>query len=313
MNLSRLTGTYSIVAFDPENKQIGAAMQTHNFAACNGVVWAEPRVGAIASQAGSDPFYNVAGFKLMRLGKSAEQVLNSLVQCDPNAQHNQVAMLDVKGTVAAYTGERCIPETGHSIGLNYSCQANIMLKDTVWDAMGKAFENSHGELADRIMMAMEAAEREGGDMRGAQSAVIKIVSTEPADKPWEGNLYDFRVYDNPAPLQELRRLIELGRIHLQAYQAHRALYEEPLDDEKIALSIEQFNQAVSKMPNEDSRLQNQCAYGLSLWSKGKVEEARVLLQKVFATDPRWHEVARRVAKVNPDEPYAKMLDQIFAP
>jgi uncharacterized Ntn-hydrolase superfamily protein len=128
---SQLTHTYSIVAFDPDTKQMGAAMQTHNFAACNGVIWVEPGVGAIASQADSDPFYAFAGFAMLRLGKTAAQVLSGLVQCDAHAQHNQVAIIDARGHVAAHTGARCIPEAGHKIGRHYACQANLMGKNTI--------------------------------------------------------------------------------------------------------------------------------------------------------------------------------------
>jgi uncharacterized Ntn-hydrolase superfamily protein len=161
---STLTHTYSIIAFDPDTKQIGAAMQTHNFAACNGVIWVEPSVGAIASQADADPFYAYAGFALLRLGKTAEQTLHSLIQSEGNAPQHQVAMLDVRRHVAAYTGERCIPAAGHTIGRTYACQANLRVHNTVWEAMGAAFEHSTGALVDRLMAALEAAEREGGDI-----------------------------------------------------------------------------------------------------------------------------------------------------
>ena len=137
---SKLTHTYSIIAFDPDTKQIGAAMQTHNFAACNGVIWVEPGVGAIASQADAAPFYAFAGFPLLRLGATAEQALHSLLQGAGNASHHQVAMLDVRGHVAAHTGDRCIPAAGHTIRRTYACQANLMVHNTVWEAMGTALD-----------------------------------------------------------------------------------------------------------------------------------------------------------------------------
>ena len=309
---SKLTNTYSIVAFDSENKQIGGAMQTHNFGACNSVIYAEPGVGVIASQAWSDPFYAHVGFEMIRLGRTATQALQGLVACDPDVQHNQVAIIDVKGNVAAHTGEKCIGEAGHIIGKTCSCQANIMLKDTVWGAMAAAFENSQGELIDRMMDAMEAAEGEGGDIRGAQSAVIKIVSSGQIEKPWQGRICDLRVYDSPEPLKELRRLVNTGRLHLQAIQAHNLLYEENIDDEEIALSMEQFNEAVSKIPNIDSKLQLQVQYALSLLDKGKEDEALPLFRQVFAIDPVWREMVMRVARVNPDKFYSQMLDRILS-
>jgi len=156
-NLADMTNTYWIVAIDADNKQLGAAMQTHNFEAYNGVIWAEPGVGVVASQAGSDPFYAFVGFDMLRLGKTAEQVLQALLHCDPHAHYNQVAIVDVHGNVAAHTGDKCIGEAGHTVGESYSCQANIMVNNTVWNEMAKVFERSHGESVDRLMDALQAA------------------------------------------------------------------------------------------------------------------------------------------------------------
>jgi uncharacterized Ntn-hydrolase superfamily protein len=310
--LANLTNTYSIVALDANNRQLGAAMQTHNFEACNGVIWAEPGVAVVASQAGSDPFYAFVGFEMMHLGKTAEQTLHALLQCDPHPERNQVAIVDVHGNVAVHTGDKCIGETGHTIGKSYSCQANIMLNNTVWNEMAKAFERSQGELVDRMMDALEAAERAGGDIRGAQSAAIKVVSTEHAKKPWQGTLYDFRVYDDHQPLQALQRLISTKKAHEQAAIAQNMLYEENLDDDKVTLSIEKFNDAVNKILNMDSQLQHQCFYALSLFNKRRVDEALPLFKHVFANNPAWREVVIRVAKIHPEEPYAQNLDKILA-
>jgi uncharacterized Ntn-hydrolase superfamily protein len=310
--LFNLAHTYSIVAFDPESKQLGAAMQTHSFEACNSVVWVQPGIGAVASQAGSDPFYAFVGFEMMRLGKSAPQTLESLRACDPDVESNQVAIIDVRDQVAAYTGSRCIPEAGHQMGHRYSCQANLMLKDTVWAAMAEAFEGSAGNLVDRLLAALEAAEREGGDLRGAQSAVIKVVSSERVMRPWDGYYYDFRVYDHAEPLKELRRLVDIKRIYLQGMQAQDILLEPELDDEKIARSMQQFDDAVNRLPDVKSRHQNQCFYSLALFNIGKKDEAIAKLRAVFDADPMWREVVARIIKVNPDKPYAQILDDMSA-
>jgi len=309
INLSKLLNTYSIIAFDPENRQIGGAMQTHNFGACQSVIWGRHGVGIVASQARSDRFYAFAGLEMMSLGKTAEEVLNNLVS-DSNIESNQVAMIDVKGNTAAYTGKKCTPEAGHRVGKNYSCQANMMLKDTVWAAMAEAFENSEGELVDRMMDALEAAENEGGDIRGAQSAVIKIFSPEKVERPWTDCVYDFRVYDSPEPLQELRRLIRVKKAHQQTIAAMNLLNKEAVDDETIALSMQRFDAALSRIPNMDSRLQHQCQYAVSLFCQGKENEALLLLRKVFAADSRWREMVVRIARVYPEEPYTRMLAKV---
>jgi uncharacterized Ntn-hydrolase superfamily protein len=308
--LFNLAHTYSIVAFDPQSRQIGAAMQTHTFEACNSVVWVQPGVGAVASQAGSDPFYAFVGFDMMRWGKSAPQTLEGLRACDPNVECNQVAIIDVHHQVAAYTGSRCIPEAGHHMGQRYSCQANLMLRDTVWHAMAEAFEASTGTLADRLLVALEAAEREGGDLRGSQSAVIKVVSSEPVARPWDGYYYDFRIYDHPEPLKELRRLVDIKSVYLQGMQAQDILLEPELDDEKIALSMQLFDAAVSQIPDVKSRHQHQCFYSLALFNIGKKEEAIAKLQAVFDADPMWREVIARVIRANPDKPYVQILDDM---
>lgn len=304
--------TYSIVAIDLAGKQIGAAMQAHNFAACNGIIWAEPGVGAIASQGGSDPVYAFGGFDLLRLGKTAPQVLQGLLQGDPRPQQNQVAILDVQGNVAVHTGDRCIGEAGHASGSGYSCQANLMRNQTIWHAMSAAFEQSQGELVDRMLAALDAAENAGGDIRGAQSAAIKIVSSERPSYPWEGYGYDFKVYDHPQPLTELRRLVDTQKVHNQANKAHSMLYEKDLDDEKVALSFEQFTAAVSSMPNMDSRVQHQCFYALSLSRCGRIAIALPLFKEVFALNPLWREVIKRIGVFQPEGPYRDMIDQILA-
>jgi uncharacterized Ntn-hydrolase superfamily protein len=313
LNLAAVAHTYSIVAFDPERRQIGGAMQTHNFGACNGVIWVQPGIGVIASQAESDPFYAFAGFEMIRLGKTPAQILNSLTRCDPDAQRNQVAIIDAQGNVAAYTSENCIEEAGHHVGKHYSCQANMMLKNTVWSAMGAAFENTSGELVDRIMAALEAAEQEGGDIRGAQSAVIKVVSSEAVAKPWEGYIYDFRVYDSPQPLKELQRLIDTDRKYQQLIDAEELLYgSNPPDDQKMALSIAQFQEAIGGMPNEDSRLQYQCSYALTLLAKGNRVEALSIFRNVFAANPIYREAVRRVARAEPDNLDPQLIELVLS-
>jgi uncharacterized Ntn-hydrolase superfamily protein len=307
-----VTHTYSIVAFDPERHQIGGAMQTHTFAACNDGMWAQPGIGVIATQSESDPFYAFAGFEMIRLGKTPAQILDGLTRCDSEARYNQVAIVDAQGNVAAYTGEGCIEEAGHQVGKYYSCQANMMLKNTVWSAMGTAFERSGGDLTDRLMAAMEAAEHEGGDIRGAQSAVIKVVSSEAAAKPWEGYICDFRVYDSPQPLKELQHLIDTARKYQRLVDAEELLYgPNPPDDQKMALSLAQFREAIDDVP-EDSQLQYQCGYALTLLQKGKRVEALSIFRSVFAASPVYREVVARVARAEPSKFDPQSIEMVLS-
>ena len=169
----RPVNTYSIVAYDSATGQFGAAVQSHWFKVAN-VIWAEPNVGAVATQSLVDFAYGPLGIEMMKLGKTATQALDGLKASDANFHVRQVAMIDNHGNVAAHTGDKCIAEAGHQIGHNYSVQANLMENPTVPAAMAKAFENAEGDLAERLMIALEAAQGEGGDIRGMQSAAITL-------------------------------------------------------------------------------------------------------------------------------------------
>jgi len=303
VNLTELTHTYSIVAYDPINKQLGAAMQTHNFAACNGVVWLEPGVGAAASQAMSDPFYAFACFDLIKLGIQADKALEATINLDREyAKKRQIGIVDTKGNAAAHTGEKCIEKAGHKIGENYTCQANIMTKDTVWDAMGYAYENCQGELVDRLIKAMEVAEEEGGDIRGCQSAVIKIVSSEPQNNPWDNYIYDFRVYDSREPIAEINYLVKLNRAHERARATHNLLHKIDLEDEDILKqAINNFIDAIEQIPNLDSRIEHQLYYAFTLITKCKEKNAEDFFHKIFNINPVWKEIAVRFAKSDPEK------------
>jgi len=179
----RPVSTYSIVAYDEETGQLGVAVQSHWFSVGALVPWAKSGVGAVATQSFVRVEYGPEGLQLMENGHSAEDALEFLVSQDEGRDVRQVAMVDIHGSVAAYTGKNCIAEAGHYIGKNYSVQANIMGKATVWSAMSEAFETSDGDLTDRMMAALDAAQAEGGDLRGRQSAAILVVKDTPGDSP----------------------------------------------------------------------------------------------------------------------------------
>ncbi|MDH3252580.1 MAG: DUF1028 domain-containing protein, partial [Ignavibacteria bacterium] len=184
MTVNRPVHTYSIVARDSLSGQMGVAVQSHWFSVGSVVTWAEAGVGAVATQSFVDPAYGPLGLELMRAGKTARQSLNGLLASDPGKDVRQVAMIDTKGNVAAHTGRNCIQGAGHIIGKDYSVQANLMLNSNVWPAMSKAFETTKGDLADRMLAALEAAQEAGGDIRGQQSAAILIVRGTSTGRPW---------------------------------------------------------------------------------------------------------------------------------
>ena len=208
--------TYSIVARDPDTGELGVAVQSHWFSVGSIVTWARPGVGAVATQANADPGYGPRLLDLLSRGVHAEQALATLVANDPGGHSRQVAVVDGAGHVAAHTGSSAMAYAGHVTGAGVSCQANIMASERVWPAMLEAFSVADGSLTSRLLTALDAAEREGGDLRGRQSAAILVVA--PDAEPWE-TVVSLRVEDHPEPLAELRRLVELHDAYVLAGRA----------------------------------------------------------------------------------------------
>ena len=270
--------TYSIVAFDEETGELGVAVQSHWFSVGFLVPWAKAGVGAVATQSFVKVDYGPEGLNRMENGESAVEALNSLLAEDEGEAVRQVAMIDVKGSVAAHTGTKCIYAAGHQIGKNYSVQANLMEKETVWPSMANAFERSNGDLAEKMMAALEAAEAEGGDIRGKQSAAMLIVSGNPTGIPWKDVVMDIRVDDHAEPLKELKRLI---RIH-RAYQ-HANKGDHYLELEEIEKALVEYEKASEFYP-ENPELPYWSA--VTLASKGNLDQALPIFQEVFQKEPR---------------------------
>lgn len=209
MNLHDLYSTYSIVARDAETGQFGVAVQTHQM--CVGVMvpWLLPGVGAIATQSMTNASFGPMGLAMLAQGVSAPDALRGLIASDQAAHRRQVGIVDAQGRAAAWTGERCIREAGHHIGDGYSVQANMMTHPTVIAAMADAYENAEGDLAARLLAALEAAQREGGDIRGMQSAALMVVTSDRSAKAGDVYLYNLRVDEHDEPLRELARLVRL--------------------------------------------------------------------------------------------------------
>ena len=199
----RPVNTYSIVARDAETGELGVAVQSHWFSVGSLVLWAEPGVGAVATQSFVDPAYGPLGLHLMRSGKSASQALEALISVDEHANVRQVGMVDAEGGVANFTGDMAIIEHCDVVGDDYAVQANLMWKPTVCEAMAAAFAKADGDLGERLMAALEAGEGEGGDIRGKQSAALLVVSDDRSQPAWGGRVYDLRVEDHAEPLLEL--------------------------------------------------------------------------------------------------------------
>jgi uncharacterized Ntn-hydrolase superfamily protein len=288
--------TFSIVARDPVTGEIGVAVQSHWFNVGSIVPWAEAGVGAVATQSFVDPSYGKLGLELMKVGRSAPDALKGLVEADPGRDVRQVAMIDAQGRVAAHTGKKDIIAAGHHVGDQYSVQANLMANDKVWPAMAKAFEATKGDLADRILAALDAAQSVGGDIRGKQSAALIIVKAKSSGKPWEDRLFDLRVDDNPEPLKELRRLVTLQR----AYN-HMNAGDLAVEHKDNAAALREYAAAeklIDGVPGiEKSRLAEMTYWhAVALVNMGKVEEALPVFKKAFQIEPSWRELTPRLPK-----------------
>jgi uncharacterized Ntn-hydrolase superfamily protein len=208
--------TYSIAARDPATGELGVAVQSHWFSVGAVCPWARPGVGAVATQSVAEVAHGPNGLDRLAAGEPASEALTALLAADPLAPLRQVGIVDAQGGVAAHTGERCVPHAGHVVGEHWTCQANMMLRDTVPAAMSAGFAAAQGDLAERLVAALEAAEREGGDVRGRQSAALVVVRA--TGEPWRRRI-DLRVEDHDVPLAELRRLLGLQRAYELAGEA----------------------------------------------------------------------------------------------
>ena len=236
----RPISTYSIVALDAETGQLGVAVQSHWFSVGTVVPWAKAGVGAVATQSIAEPSYGPKGLALMEKGTPADEALQSLLAKDIGKNVRQVAMVDAQGNVGVHTGSRCISHASHLTGKNYSVQANIMAKSTVPSAMVQAFESTTGDLAERMLAALDAAEAEGGDLRGRQSAAMLVVSGEPTGDSWTDRIVDLNVADHGNPLIELRRLYRIS----QAYR-HAQKGDEYMEKNEMDSALQEYSAAVS--------------------------------------------------------------------
>ncbi|MCR4375402.1 MAG: DUF1028 domain-containing protein [Acidobacteria bacterium] len=288
--------TFSIVARDPATGELGVAVQSHWFSVGSVVPWAEAGVGAVATQSFVDPSYGRNGLEMMRSGRSAPDALKSLLAKDDGRDVRQAAMIDAQGRVDAWTGARDIPAAGHIVGANYSVQANLMLNATVWPAMSKAFERATGDLAERMLAALDAAQTAGGDIRGRQSAALVVVAAQSTGEPWKDRRFDLRVDDSPQPLRELRRLVTLQR----AYN-HMNAGDLAVETKDNGGALREYGAAERLVPSSAEMIY---WHAVALVNMQRVDEALPLFRKVFAMDRNWITLTPRLATVGllPDDP-----------
>ncbi len=284
-----LAHTFSIVARDSETGEMGVAVQSHWFSVGSLVAWGEAGVGVVATQSFVNPSFGQRGLELLKKGMTAQEAVDNLIASDEGRDVRQLAIVDAKGNSASYTGSKCIAEAGNIVGDGYSVQANMMLNNTVWSAMSKAFENSKGPLAERLITALEAAQKEGGDIRGKQSACLLVVKGTATGNLWEDRLIDLRVEDNPEPIKEIQRL-------LTVYRAYEHMNNGDLATEKgdMKLAMEEYNAAMKMFPEN---LEMKYWTAVSLANTGEVEKSLPMFREIFSKDSNWKELTKRLPPV----------------
>ncbi|HWR15574.1 MAG TPA: DUF1028 domain-containing protein [Terriglobales bacterium] len=342
--------TFSIVARDPQTGEMGAAVQSHWFSVGSNVIWAEAGVGAVATQSFIDPSYGPLGMALMKAGKSAPEALKSLLAGDSGQAVRQVAFVDAKGNVMSWTGAGDMPAAGTivpnrtdtmklgcgggqdcaklcpqkdpkllqpcggyaEIGKDFSAQANLMANDKIWPAMAKAYQESKGDLAERMLAALEAAQAVGGDIRGRQSAAIIIVKAQSSGQPWKDKVFDLRVDDAAEPIKELRRLVTLQRAYNHMNAGDHAV---ELGDHELALK--EYSTAEDTAAKAEGVLPSRVAemmywHAVELVNINRVDESLPLFKKAFAMEKGWIELTPRLLKVGllPNDP--KLLERILS-
>jgi uncharacterized Ntn-hydrolase superfamily protein len=297
--------TYSIVARDPQSGRFGVAVQSHYLGVGPVVPWLEAGVGAVATQASVNVSFGPIGLELLRAGRSSAEVVSAVLASDDRPAIRQLGVVDGDGRAAAHTGAECIPACGHLVRDGFTVQGNLLERETCWPAMAAAYEAAlaAGEpFTERLLRALEAAESEGGDVRGRQSAAIMIVEATPQPAPWRGRLMDLRVEDHDDPVPELRRIVTLQ------------LAYELADDEGEAARA---GRSVDERYAEARRMAPD-AYELVFWrgvelaTGGDLEAGRRELAIAFAADSRWRTTLQHLAAAGREGVTAELAERLLA-
>ena len=299
-----LAHTFSIVARDSVTGEMGVAVQSHWFSVGTAVSWAEAGVGAVATQSFVNKSFGLRGLTLLKNGLTAQQALDSLLKDDEGREVRQLAIVDNKGNVAVHTGKGCIQHASHIKGNQFSVQANMMLGDQVPNAMAAAFRKNAGKpLAERMLLALDAAQAAGGDIRGQQSAAIIIVPAKSNDKPWDERTVDLRVDDSKEPVKEISRLYKV-----QVAYEHMNKGDLAVEKNDMVTAMNEYNAAMKMFP---ANLEMQYWTAVTLANNKELAKAIPIFRKVFAGDKNWKELTRRLPEVKlltiSEEEFKKIL------
>jgi uncharacterized Ntn-hydrolase superfamily protein len=284
-----LVPTYSIVAYNFETCELGVAVQSRYFSVGSVVPWAEASVGAIATQSFVNVSYGPKGLELLKKGLTAEEVVERLVSEDEGRDYRQLGVVDAKGNAAAYTGAKCLEWAGSKTGKGYSVQGNILVSGEIVKAMAEAYESTRGSLAERLVAALEAGERAGGDARGRQSSALLVVKQGCGRGGYGDRLIDLRVEDHQDPVGELKRLLSLHKVYYLIDEAESKFTQGKL--EEAVLHIEE---ALKINPRCDDAYLD---LGLICLRAKRLDEAIEAFRKALEVNPKIVSVIRQIPKL----------------
>jgi uncharacterized Ntn-hydrolase superfamily protein len=274
----RPVATYSIVARDADS--IGVAVQSHWYNVGAVVPWVDASLGAVAVQSFSGREYGKHALAGLEDGQTPREILDDVLEDKVQRTGGQIAILSRDGVVAVHTGDGCIPEAGHRVGDAYSAQANLMDTREVWGAMGEAFEVAEGDLTERLLVALEAAELAGGDVRGRQSAAVVVAS--PGEPSPLDRVFDLRVEDHPDPVPELRRLVMIRRAYIRLNEGDQLVARGD-----VARALDAYEEATRIAPGIADG-EAELWTGVTLAANGRIDEAAPFLRRATAAGgDRW--------------------------
>lgn len=286
-NSVKFAHTFSIVAQDPETGDMAVGVQSHWFSVGTAVPWGKSGVGVVATQSFVNQRYGYEGLQLMEKGLSAQEALDHIKQEDEGAAFRQVAMLSKDGSIAAFTGKKCVDAALHLVEDTYSIQANMMEDDNVVYAMRKAFEeNDSLKLAERVVAAMKAAQASGGDIRGKQSSALIVVGKEAPEQPWEDKKIDLRVEDHKTPVEELSRLLNSKRAYEFMEKGDLAM-----ENKDARSALEAYNAAEKLLPSND---EIKFWKAVALVNSDQVKMSIPIFERLFMKDKRWQRLLKRL-------------------
>lgn len=290
----QLHSTYSIVAIDHEAGWIGGAVQTHQMSVGARIPVVVPGIGVVNSQSKMNQMYPDIAITMLRQGVGVQNIVDALIASDEGSAYRQLAVMASDGSVAAFSGERCIREFGHYVGEDYSVQANMMTRTTVVDAMRDAFESASGDLAQRMLAALQAAEAEAGDIRGMQSACVRVMLNDPKALDWQSP-YDLRVDDHPYPVEELARLVRMRHAQHIDNRGHAALSEGRLEE-----ALDFWSKARNQAPElEELGFWQAAALADRKPNSDSIQEAASILRDSVLRDEladQWIDLIRRIGE-----------------